>query len=347
MAASLPAPYSVTFSSTPPAMPASTKPMSRSLPGGAAQIALLTAVNGIAIAEIEKRAQPGAYSKTGFLGINESFPKVLMDDCTAVSGMGMTHIEIADLLQKVRDFSYKHFQIWRKSVGGSKIEILGQEKFIFTFQGKKISCKIVLLQPRRSEFINKELFAQYSAALKISNSLWEGAKITVEEAIKNHKLWNDISDVFLQLSDAETLEYARKLVESPDEQILLLKKPSTVYLSAVYPSLFNPNPNSVSCHVEWQVFNAATGKNVLITEEIIQFVRDLGFFVGGGKSNPNRLDPLQVMSVFTGKPVSEQAASAAQEEATKKGAAAATPLASSSSQSSTKPVSANQKSPNS
>ena len=61
----------------------------------------LTSLNGTPIKELEARMRPGNFSRAGFLGDNESLIKVLADDNDKVLGMGLTHQQLADLLNKI------------------------------------------------------------------------------------------------------------------------------------------------------------------------------------------------------------------------------------------------------
>jgi len=61
-----------------------------------ALIKKLTEINGIAIADLEKKMRPKALSKVGFLGVEENLVDVLAaDNALVVDQMGLTHQQLA------------------------------------------------------------------------------------------------------------------------------------------------------------------------------------------------------------------------------------------------------------
>jgi len=77
----------------------------------------LASLNGISIAELERRMQPGGYAKRGFcaffseigfLGFGESLVKVLVEDNDFVLGQGSSHQEVAEWLKVFTDLPYQN-----------------------------------------------------------------------------------------------------------------------------------------------------------------------------------------------------------------------------------------------
>src|SRR4051812_465800 len=58
-------------------------------------------INDIPIKEIERRARPGQYAESGFLGACEWFKDVLRGDWDTVQALGMTHNQLAVQLDKI------------------------------------------------------------------------------------------------------------------------------------------------------------------------------------------------------------------------------------------------------
>lgn len=71
------------------------------------EIDSLQSINGLTIAEIEKRCRPDGYAMSGFLGENESFKEVLKKDWAAVEQMGTTHAELVAHLKFMIDTARK------------------------------------------------------------------------------------------------------------------------------------------------------------------------------------------------------------------------------------------------
>ena len=53
------------------------------------------------IPELESRMRPGAYSQGGFLGSTESLEVVIAQDDQALRTLGVSHEQIADVLEQV------------------------------------------------------------------------------------------------------------------------------------------------------------------------------------------------------------------------------------------------------
>lgn len=49
-----------------------------------------------------------------------------------------------------------------------------------------------------------------------------------------------------------------------------------------------------------QILHVRTGKTLQVGQGVIDYIRKYGFYEGGGKNNPYRLDPIDILSVLTG-----------------------------------------------
>lgn len=58
------------------------------------------ALNGVSLEELEERMRPKGWSEDGFLGPNEKLLDVLKADQQTVDALGLTHVQIADILKK-------------------------------------------------------------------------------------------------------------------------------------------------------------------------------------------------------------------------------------------------------
>jgi hypothetical protein len=54
------------------------------------------------------------------------------------------------------------------------------------------------------------------------------------------------------------------------------------------------------------ITNVTTGASVMWTSGVQKYIRKYGFYEGGGKQNPYRVDPVALVSVLTGTPKAEQ-----------------------------------------
>ena len=61
----------------------------------------LVKLTGVPIDVIEKRARPGQYAESGFLGPTEKLQDVLKNDNDTVNQLGTTYIELASHLKKI------------------------------------------------------------------------------------------------------------------------------------------------------------------------------------------------------------------------------------------------------
>lgn len=275
--------YQVTFSSAVQASSSKgdSKPMSCSLPSGAAAINSLSTINGMGISKIEKRARPGVYSTTGFLGEDESFQGVLMEDLRTVEKMGTTHIEIAQLLQAVKDFNYEIYSKYGRYGNKGKNLIQDSKKGSFVFKEKKISFRLIFLS-ELDPSTHKDFKPYVSGELKEFDKMLQ--KIVQEQ-------FNDVCKILIKKEE----------VEKTGEQLLILKEVDVTLLAGGQESIFSSKSYlEHSWNANFWITNVKTKERLRIAEGIIPYVRELGFYEGEGNGNPYRLNPAQVMAVFTG-----------------------------------------------
>jgi hypothetical protein len=86
----------------------------------------LTSINGISIQELEDRMRPGNHSEIGFLGRKERLLKVMAQDNEVVLAHGLTHQDIAQVLEYIMAVSFN----------------LTNETLTFPFQGHTYSVKL-------------------------------------------------------------------------------------------------------------------------------------------------------------------------------------------------------------
>lgn len=72
--------------------------------------------------------------------------------------------------------------------------------------------------------------------------------------------------------------------------------------------LFTPEsnlPREVNTPMQWdqahEITNKANGVSVRINTGVLSYIREFGFYEGGGDDNPYRVDPAKVMAILTGK----------------------------------------------
>jgi len=61
----------------------------------------LQSINGVPIAEIERRAKPGVFSKVGFMGVDDTWKGVVKADRITLFKLGITHQELAAHLKAI------------------------------------------------------------------------------------------------------------------------------------------------------------------------------------------------------------------------------------------------------
>ena len=71
----------------------------------------------LSAAELEKRMRPGAWSRGGFLGPNESLDDVLQLDGEVLALLGVTHRRIADALELVLNAGLKASVMLLRRIG--------------------------------------------------------------------------------------------------------------------------------------------------------------------------------------------------------------------------------------
>jgi hypothetical protein len=117
----------------------------------------------------------------------------------------------------------------------------------------------------------------------------------------------DFSDSFVIEYRTNDLKDNSILSEAPQklEVLLLLTK-------GMQDDIFEPKHNStrvVNTLKEWNeentVKNPANGVTLNLNSGILSYIREFGFYEGGGEDNPYRVDPLKVMALLTGKSLEE------------------------------------------
>lgn len=210
----------------------------------------LEQLNGTMIPEIEKRARPGAYAITGFLGKKESLKDVLKTDWKVVQNLGTTHIELADQID----------DIWKK------------EGLVLYGNALK-QCPVRLTD---------------SVALKLAII---SAIVSIAAAVV---FANPFALFGLALPVALTVLAISKL------QILYVKYEST---RGIQENIFEPEKNKMhqkGWNSQIKIINLLNCQRVTIGNGVVDYIRNYGFYEGGGEKNAYRVDPARLVAILTG-----------------------------------------------
>lgn len=240
-------------------------------------IALLEQINGIPIAEIEKRARPGQYAKSGFMGPTESFKDVLQKDWRTVQALGTTHIELAAHLK----------EIWNKVRSGSE-------------ETRNFSYRVNLLPNSSLQECDRSAQGNNHLSKKIIFAL--GIIAGVGAIIGAFT----ISHLFLLalLPATGCIAYASGKNEPIVGQILRGKIQA---YKRIQEDLFAQNENQAYAwgwNSELCLINPFNNLSVTVGQGVIDYIERYGFYEGGGDQNLYRVDPLKLVAILTGAPPS-------------------------------------------
>jgi hypothetical protein len=84
----------------------------------------------LALSEVERRMQPGAWFTDGFLLRGTSLTKVLADDARALAALGVTAQEVGQRLAELLESNSKSDWFWPFRTGQYKVEIRRRRGFI-------------------------------------------------------------------------------------------------------------------------------------------------------------------------------------------------------------------------
>lgn len=237
------------------------------------QIRGLTEINGVSIREIEKRARPGAYAVSGFLGATESFGAVLKADWTAVQNLGTTHAKNAKALNDIWQF--------RKTNPGANIlynDSTGTIK-AGTMDDCVRECK------KLSILLTIAILAGSIAGAALGHPY--ALLGLIPAAILICRLWIAKRDGFQPLRV--------EILTSRGGQ----------------ESIFGDRPGRENnWGREMWVTNLSNNVHIKVASGVIDYIEDFGFYEGGGEQNKYRVDPAKLHSILTGKSLAETQAQA-------------------------------------
>lgn len=187
-----------------------------------AQLDALTSINGLSIEEIERRARPGRYAASGFIGAQESFKEVLKKDWDTVEKLNVTHAELALHLNNI-------ITIARRAEN---------------------SAKDPVIEYRTKDLEGNTIFSEAPQVLEVSLAMTKGYQY----------------DIFGPDEDD------KREVDTPD-----------------------------NWSEEYTITNKSNGVKVPINSGVLSYIREFGFYEGGGDANKYRVDPVKVMAILTGK----------------------------------------------
>lgn len=228
-------------------------------------------INGITIAEIEKRARParrgdgkslnnGGISDSGFLGANESFKEVIKADWETVYSMDTTHIELATHIKAIWDKEHIHVKaIWDKEY------IYENPHYIIynhSLKGYNISYR--------------DTIAFKPCILCFGVTVIAAAILTP---------WALIG-----------------LIPTTLLTILVKKKAQILYVTA--ESHKGCQENLFLGKKSWneliKITNIHNGEAITIGEGVIDYIAEYGFYEGGGDQNKYRVNPKRLVTILTG-----------------------------------------------
>lgn len=212
--------------------------------GAYAEIDKLQQLNGVPIAEIERRARPGNYATSGFLGPTESLKEVLTADWQTVRNLGTTHVEFADQIAA----------IWN------------QEKHLpFGIILHTSTSPRPLLERAPFRFIILISLVSSVAAVIFANPVaWWGLSLAVP-------------CVALALCKKQILLISNRAYKGMQDDIFDKKK---------------------GWNTEIDIRNLLNFKKVTVADGVVDYIRKYGFYEGGGKQNPYRVDPSQLAAIL-------------------------------------------------
>jgi hypothetical protein len=190
------------------------------------QIDHLISINGLSIEDIEKRARPGRFSQSGFIGKEEGFKDVLRKDWETVEKLQVTHSELAAHLSNIISIAK---QVERNS--------------------KRNHSDPIVIEYRTKDLIDNTIASEAPQKLEVILGGTRGMQ----------------EDLF------EPKDYNQRDVDTPE-----------------------------GWNEENIVKNTVNGITLNLNSGILSYIREFGFYEGGGDQNPYRVDPMKVMALLTG-----------------------------------------------
>lgn len=223
-------------------------------------------INGVTIAEIEKRARPaldgdrnngkllnnGGISYSGFLGANESFKKVIKTDWETVYSMGTTHIELATHIKAIWDkehipenWNKPHYIIYNHSLKGYNIRYRDTIAF-----KPGILCFVVTI-------VAAAILTPWALIGLIPTTL-----LTI-----------------LVMKKAQVLCVTAESHKGCQANLFLGKK---------------------GWNERIKITNIHNGESITIGKGVIDYIAEYGFYEGGGDQNEYRVNPKRLVTILTG-----------------------------------------------
>jgi hypothetical protein len=240
-------------------------------------IAQLDQINAIPIEEIERRAQPGQYAISGFIGQNETLKQILQQDWRTVQLLGTTHIELAAHLRN----------IWNQAKG--------LEKQRFTYCVDSLpghSLQEYKSAAKENDRFNRNIFLAIGIIVGIGAII--GAYVI-------HSLF-----LLALLPAAGCITYAyRQNEQFPAGQELIGQMEEQ---KGNQEDLFAQDDNQA--YVQgWSkrllLINPLNKLSIIIGQGVIDYIEKYGFYEGGGNQNAYRIDPVKLVAILTGASISE------------------------------------------
>lgn len=220
-------------------------------------------INGVTIAEIEKRSSPalngdgkllnnGGISYSGFLGANESFKEVIKTDWKTVYSMGTTHIELATHIKAIWDkehipgnWNKPRYIIYNHSFKGSNVRYRDTIAFKPCILGSVVTTvAAVMLTP-------------WALMGLIPTTL-----LTI-----------------LVMKKAQILCVTAESHKGCQEDLFLSKK---------------------GWNEQIKIANIHNNESMTIGKGVIDYIAEYGFYEGGGDQNEYRVDPKRLVTILTG-----------------------------------------------
>jgi O-acetyl-ADP-ribose deacetylase (regulator of RNase III) len=230
----------------------------------------LKALNGVSIEEIEKRARPDAQSECGFLGKNEKLKDVLKADWHTVEALGTTHTELADEITA----------IWKKATEKPSLDSIKYTS--------NLKSKFKKVDPKVTKSCTDSIFFKLNLVIALVSVVatlfftWLGLIGFIPAALL---IISDLSCSSLKAPDP-----------APEHQRLYVEHEAS---KEDQEDIFDPNMGN-GWNDELTITNSQNGVRVTIGKGVIDYIRNYGFYAGGGEENPFRVDPARLYDILTG-----------------------------------------------
>lgn len=233
------------------------------------QIQQADRINGLTFPEVEKRARPDAHALSGFIGPNETLKEVLIEDWKTVASLGTTHIELASHLS---------------AISNKSTNLLCPQLYDVT------SLKENSLQKKKLDFVERICTSGGMLSLGL---ITLGSVIVAVSCV--FASWFSIIGIIVGGTLAIWKSITLFFLSSP--QLKIVFNQSRGYQEDLFQ---NNTPEDVfHWDSEWSITNQLTGKSVLVTHGVIEYIKKYGFYEGGGDTNPYRIDPKKLIEILT------------------------------------------------